>query len=156
MTLKLQQKFLKKDGLTLIELIIVMAILGILAAIAVPSMLSYINKAKIIKTTQELKTIEYALIKYKLDNDQFPPDLDAVGCGDMKDSWGNPFEYIPYEGTPKGKLRKNKFLVPVNTDFDLYSKGKDGKSVSPFTAKASRDDIVRANNGGYFGLVENY
>jgi len=34
--------------------------------------------------------------------------------------------------------------------------GKDGKSTAPLTAKISQDDIVRANNGGYVGLVSNY
>lgn len=55
-----------------------------------------------------------------------------------------------------GKMRRDHFMVPVNTDFDLYSLGKDGKSVSPFTAAASQDDIVRANNGGYVGIVSEY
>jgi len=47
-------------------------------------------------------------------------------------------------------------MVPVNTDFDLYSMGKDGKSRAPFTAKASHDDIVRANDGKFIGLVSEY
>jgi general secretion pathway protein G len=34
--------------------------------------------------------------------------------------------------------------------------GPDGKSQKPFTAKASRDDIVRANDGGFFGSVSDY
>jgi general secretion pathway protein G len=34
--------------------------------------------------------------------------------------------------------------------------GKDGKSQSPLTAKASRDDIIRANNGQYVGLAADY
>jgi general secretion pathway protein G len=55
-----------------------------------------------------------------------------------------------------GKMRRDHFLVPVNTDFDLYSLGKDGLSQSPFTAAASQDDIVRANNGLYVGLVSEY
>jgi general secretion pathway protein G len=55
-----------------------------------------------------------------------------------------------------GQMRRDHFLVPVNTDFDLYSMGEDGRSQSPFTAKASQDDIVRANNGGYVGLVSEY
>jgi len=55
-----------------------------------------------------------------------------------------------------GKMRRDHFMVPVNTDFDLYSLGKDGKSQSPFTAAASQDDIVRANNGLYVGLVFEY
>jgi general secretion pathway protein G len=53
-------------------------------------------------------------------------------------------------------VRRDHFLVPVNTDFDLYSLGEDGKSQSPFTAADSQDDIVRANNGGYVGLVSDY
>ena len=55
-----------------------------------------------------------------------------------------------------GQMRRDHFLVPVNTDFDLYSLGKDGLSRSPFTAAASQDDIVRANNGLYVGLVSEY
>ena len=55
-----------------------------------------------------------------------------------------------------GQMRRDHFLVPVNTDFDLYSLGKDGRSQSPFTAAASQDDIVRANNGLYVGLVSEY
>ncbi len=54
------------------------------------------------------------------------------------------------------KKRKDKNLVPVNNDFDLYSMGEDGKSVAPFAAKHSRDDIVRANNGNFIGLAEDY
>ena len=60
------------------------------------------------------------------------------------------------EGTPQGKLRKDRFLVPVNSDYDLYSKGQDRKSSTPFTAKASQDDIVRANDGAYVGLASEF
>ena len=47
-------------------------------------------------------------------------------------------------------------MVPVNSDFDLYSMGPDGDSRAPFTAKASRDDIVRASNGGFIGPVSEF
>jgi general secretion pathway protein G len=53
-------------------------------------------------------------------------------------------------------MRKDKNLVPINTDFDLYSLGKDGESVGPLTAIPSRDDIVRANNGSYIGRADSY
>jgi len=46
--------------------------------------------------------------------------------------------------------------VPVNSDFDLYSKGKDKESVAAFTAKMSHDDIVRANNGMFVGLADDF
>ncbi len=81
------------------------------------------------------------------------------GLTTPRDPWGNPFQYLKIEGRNTkgvGKLRKDRGLVPVNSDFDLYSKGRDGKSQSPFTSKASQDDIVRANNGRFIGLVSDY
>jgi general secretion pathway protein G len=56
----------------------------------------------------------------------------------------------------QGQARKDRRLVPINADFDLYSVGKDGKSASPLTAQSSQDDIIRANNGGFIGLASTY
>ncbi|MFO7839007.1 MAG: prepilin-type N-terminal cleavage/methylation domain-containing protein [Desulfosalsimonadaceae bacterium] len=145
-----------RRGFTLIEFSIVMAILGILAAIAVPALFDYLYKARVANTVCELKSIEMDVISYNMDNGGLPPSLKEVGWADAADPWGNSYVYVPVDSVPKGKLRKDKFLVPVNTDFDLYSPGRDGKSRAPFTAKSSRDDVVRANNGDYFGLVEGY
>ncbi len=55
-----------------------------------------------------------------------------------------------------GKARKNKSLVPLNTDFDLYSMGPDGKSKPPLTVKVSDDDIIRANDGRFIGIAKDY
>lgn len=75
----------------------------------------------------------------------------------LRDPWGNPYRYTNIANTKsKGKLRKDKSLVPLNTDYDLYSMGADGASQPPLTAKASRDDIVRANNGDFVGLATDY
>jgi general secretion pathway protein G len=53
-------------------------------------------------------------------------------------------------------LRKDGKLNPLNTDFDLYSLGRDGESRETLNARPSRDDIVRANNGAFIGLAEDY
>jgi general secretion pathway protein G len=71
------------------------------------------------------------------------------------DPWGNPYEYLDIEfgsGTP----RKDHALHPIDSDFDLYSKGKDGGRAAPITASQSRDDIVPANDGQFIGLASNY
>ena len=52
-----------------------------------------------------------------------------------------------------GKPRKDRFLHPINSDYDLYSMGKDGESVEPLTAKKSHDDVIRANDGSFVGLA---
>lgn len=55
-----------------------------------------------------------------------------------------------------GNARKDRFLVPINSDYDLYSTGKDGQSLAPLTAKGSSDDVIRANDGGFIGLASNF
>ena len=55
-----------------------------------------------------------------------------------------------------GKWRKDRFLNPLNNDFDIYSMGRNEATKKPLTAKASWDDIVRANNGEFIGLGSKY
>jgi general secretion pathway protein G len=150
-------KTIGHKGFTLIELMIVIAIIGTLAAIALPNYLNSRERAKITKAIADIRVFESAAYAYMVDHNRFPDTLIEAGLGNPVDPWGNMYVYYPIDNVPKGvKVRKDKSLHPVNTDFDLYSLGADGKSVAPFTAKASQDDIVRANNGAFIGLVENY
>jgi general secretion pathway protein G len=82
-----------------------------------------------------------------------------IGRDDAVDPWGNEFRYLLIEGMPpniRGQARKDRNLVPINVDYDLYSVGRDGSSSKPLVAKASLDDVVRADSGGWVGLAENY
>ena len=47
-------------------------------------------------------------------------------------------------------------MNPLNSDYDLYSVGEDGLTQKPLNASNARDDIVRANNGAFVGLAEDY
>jgi general secretion pathway protein G len=151
-------------GLTLIEVMIVVVIIGILSSIAIPNYFSSREKAKLAATIAEIKILDKMITAYNIDHESYPDTLEDIGMQNLKDPWGNPYQYLKIEGWEKngkkkksvGKMRKDHKMVPVNTDFDLYSRGKDGKSQTPFTDKASRDDIVRANNGRYIGLVSDY
>lgn len=145
-----------QKGFTLIEVMMAIAIVSILAVIATPNYMEYREKARVAAVISEIRGLEKEITSYAIDHGNFPPSLDAIGFGNLKDAWGTPYQYLPVEGNPPGKLRKDRFMVPVNTDFDLYSMGKDKVSASPFTAKPSRDDIVRANNGAYVGLASNF
>ena len=86
----------------------------------------------------------------------FPLTLADAGVNGLNDPWGNPFQYWPITGDKKQKVRKDRNTHPINTDFDLYSKGKDGDTNFALTANVSQDDIIRANNGAYIGLASNY
>lgn len=151
------RKIKHKNGFTLIELMIVMAIICTLSAIAVPNFIRYRQQALETKAIVEIKLIEKEIILFQIDTGYLPGSLADIGLGSLLDPWGNPYEYLNFENVKgKGKMRKDHSLVPVNTDFDLYSMGANGKSSSAFTAQGSRDDIVRANNGQYVGSVSNY
>lgn len=147
---------MEAGGFSLIEIMMVIAIIGTLAAIAVPNYIAYREHALMTKTISDIQFIERQIDLFVLDNDRLPSSLAEIGMGGTLDPYGNPYEYQTVAGTPKGKLRKDRFLVPVNSDYDLYSMGKDGRSVAPFTAKHSRDDIVRANDGAYIGLASDF
>ncbi len=64
-----------KKGFTLIELLIVVAIIGILAAIAVPNFLNAQMKAKISRVKADFRSISTAFSMYQLDNNLYPPDF---------------------------------------------------------------------------------
>ncbi len=133
------------------------AIIGILAAIAIPNFIGYVERARYAVVMSDLQQISSLADNFFLDHGRYPNDLGEIGMANSRDPWGNLYQYLSVaDAGGKGKLRKDHSLVPVNSDYDLYSMGKDGKSQPPFTAKASQDDIVRANNGGYLGYVQDY
>lgn len=138
------------------EILIVMAIIATLAAIAVPVGSKYIDRARITRAIAEIRMLEREITVYSIKNDAYPNVLDDIGQSGLLDPWGNPYEYLNIvdANPPRGKMRKDRFHVPVNSDYDLFSRGKDGQTRKPFQNPKSRDDIVRANDGEYVGLAE--
>jgi general secretion pathway protein G len=123
----------KQGGFTLIEIMVVVVILGILAALVVPQVMNRPDQAKVTVAKGDIKAIGAALDMYKLDNYSYPSTqqgLDALvekpGGNPQpknwnrdgylkrlpKDPWGNDYQYLS-PGT--------------QGQFDLYSFGADGK-----------------------------
>lgn len=143
-------------GFTAIELMIAIAIIAVAAAIALPSYSSYQDRAKVSQAITEIGALNAKLRLYMVDNTFPPPSLAAVGESAKRDPWGNPYQYTDLTTAGISKARKNKNLVPINSDFDLWSNGKDGLSKLPLTTKVSRDDVILANDGRFIGLASNY
>ncbi|WP_101759168.1 type IV pilin protein [Oceanicoccus sp. KOV_DT_Chl] len=146
----------KKKGFSLIELMLALAIVGVIYSIAFPSYAKYQDRADVVRAVSDLSAISQALERHFASENNYPNTLAEFGW-QLNDPWGNPYYYTNIAATKgKGALRKDKNLVPINADFDLYSAGKDGETVGPLTAKSSRDDVIRAGNGAFFGLAEDY
>ena len=123
----------RQGGFTLIEIMVVVVILGILAALVVPQVMSRPDQAKVTVAKGDIKAIAAALDMYKLDNFSYPSTQQGLGAlvsrpsgspqprnwnadGYLKrlpkDPWGNEYQYLA-PGT-KGP-------------YDLFSYGADGK-----------------------------
>ena len=144
-------------GFTLLELMMAVALMGVLLAVAIPSYSRYVERTTTSVAVADIRKIHLAIEGYIWNKGTPPPNLASVRMDGMLDPWGNPYEYLSFEGLHGvGQMRKDKNLVPINSEYDLYSVGPDGDTVPPLTAKPSRDDIVMANNGQFIGPAADY
>lgn len=144
-------------GLTLVELLLVTMIMSVLGSIALSQYRGHIEKTRITQAIMEIRSIEPLIAQYRLDNRSLPGTLADVGRDGMLDPWQKPYQYTNLADIHgKGAARKDKNLVPINSDYDLYSTGPDGRSAVALTAKDSRDDIIRANDGRFVGKAAEY
>jgi len=144
-------------GFTVVELAVAIGILGVLMAIAVPAYQDYRARARNYQARSDIAIIAAGVDRYQQDSHAYPLTLAEAGLGTPLDPWGRPYQYLSMSDRgARGHARKDHSLVPINTDFDLYSMGPDGRSAPPLTAQMSRDDIVRANNGAYIGPASEY
>ncbi len=141
-------------GFTILELLVVTVIIGTLSTMVAPSIQRARENALLAAAVSEIRVIEAELMIYREINFAYPVSLAAIERAGMVDPWGFPYVYAVVTGP--GGARKDKFMVPLNTDYDLYSVGADGESVAPLSAKKSKDDVIRALNGGFVGLASNF
>lgn len=235
-------------GFTLMELMIVVAIIGILGGIAVPAYLTYLEKARIARSIAEIRHIEKSVKLFYVTTERYPLTLAEVSADMIRDPWGTPYQYLnvmtvaaaePNDrsvlaqngldfwswfvpssahatqssnrgngngnggsggngggGSNSGKgngqgsaksnnaqssspqssgqpasepsgnagsvpsaglgPRKDRFGVQLNTDFDLFSMGKNRESADSLATPKSYDDIVRASDGSFVGLASDF
>lgn len=158
-TAKKRAGILKRSGFTLIELLMAVIVISLITVIAVPSYQSHVNRARNAQAVADIAMIDMQIERFRSTNFSLPPNLTALSMTLPVDPWGNAYRYLNIQdGGPgvQGAARKDRNLVPINTDYDLYSMGADGKTASPLVSKPARDDIVRAWNGSFIGLARDF
>ena len=125
----------RQRGFTLIEIMVVIAILGILAALIVPKIMSRPDEARRVAAHQDIGTIMQAMKLYRLDNGRYPTQDQGLQALVQKptaepvpnnwkeggylerlpnDPWGNPYQYrFPGQNDPE--------------EYEIWSFGADGK-----------------------------
>jgi len=244
-------------GFTLLELLIVVAVLAVVGAIGVPQYVAALRTARVGKARQELVILAEAIDSYADSNGRLPLTLYQVGFGGRSDPWGIPYCFLNYkddcgdglewaiaagivdpaaivgssatagaaskgrflswerpqgQGQGQGVLqaldnvtrneaserarevlaslarrtteaeaesltdamlqapamtffagvptettrRRDRYMFPLNTDYDLFSLGPDGRTAASLGEPVGQDDVLRANNGGFFGTAAEY
>ena len=145
------------SGFSLLEMMIAMALIATLSAMVVPSLMDARERGQISEASTTIAAISLDLQRYRDLNGRYPATLAEAGLDGQFDPWGGEYRYLVIEGKKSvAGLRKDRFLVPLNSDYDLYSIGSDGQSRPPLNVPVSADDIIRANNGIFVGLASEF
>ena len=127
-------RFARQGGFTLIEIMVVVAILAILGATVVPLILDRPDQARMVKAKQDIRAIEAALDLYKLDNFNYPTSdqglqalVEPPSSDPVAPNWkdGGYLKKLPKD--PWG--REYLYLSPgENGEVDIYTLGRDGSN----------------------------
>lgn len=135
-------------GFTLVELLMVIALIGILATLALVNISEFRNSARISRCVGELRGLEKDIISFATEKGDYPNDLVVLGSSVTTDPWGRPYVY--------NKTVSRTFIELLNSDFDLYSVGIDGATAAESSDPDALDDIIRANDGAFCGISKKF
>ena len=128
----MRSRLLRQAGFTLIEIMVVIVILGILAALVVPKVMSRPDEARVVAAKQDIASLAQALKLYRLDNKRYPTTEQGLQAlvsrpsqMPVPDNWKSEgyVERLPLD--PWGKAYQ--YLNPgLHGEIDIFSYGADG------------------------------
>lgn len=145
------------SGYTIVELLSVLTLVAILATIALSTAARVAEGRRVKEATVDILDIQNLIDEYVMANDELPATLAAVGAAGFVDPWDQSYRYLPFTTAEAvNNARKDRFLHPLNTHYDLYSLGPNGASAASIAAGVSKDDVIRANDGAFVGPARAY
>ena len=119
-----------QGGFTLIEVMVVVVIIGLLAAIVAPNLIGNIDKAAVTRARGDIRSIETALNLYRLDNFRYPTTDEGLGALVVNPGGVNAPNWKPYLNSLPTDPWSNtyQYLYPGQQgEFDVFSFGADGQ-----------------------------
>lgn len=121
---------IKKQGFTLLELLVVIVIIGLLASIAAPKLFSQIGKSETKTASAQIESLGLGLDQYRIDVGQYPSTEQGLAALNKNPGnvakWGGPYLKKNVPNDPWGK--PYLYQSPgEHGDYDLYTLGKDGQ-----------------------------
>lgn len=147
------------EGFGLLDLMLTLIIVSLLAALAVPVYGEFMSRAKVNRASEDVASLGRRIESFcEANQGRCPASLDELPGNVSRDPWGNSYRYVNLSASypADAPFRTDGDRLPLNTDFDLYSMGADQASMGWLSASVSRDDVIRANNGVFVGLAEEY
>jgi prepilin-type N-terminal cleavage/methylation domain-containing protein len=137
-------------GFTLVELLVVVAILGVLVILALPAYNDYKYMAKVSRCKSEIRSMENVIALYVIDKATLPSQLSDLPTPAFNDPWGHPYHY--YNIATSMPVTESRYwdlggVDPLSLDYDLFSTGMDGITSYTLSDPQSLNDIVRVNSG---------
>jgi len=141
---------LVQRGIALAETLLSMAVLAIAANTVVSQISLQFDRHSIERAKDDIVQIESTIEKYRAIHHRLPDSLTQLGTRVPTDPWGRAYEYVTsYRG---GFAEQRTFDgLPINSEYDLYSRGSDGRTDPNLRTDTARDDIVRARDGAFVG-----
>jgi len=137
----------REDGYTLTEMLVVMAIIGLIAAVLTPGLLGQLGRARVKSAQMQLDTVAAAVEAYRSDVGHYPTDAEGIGAllaePAGNDGWSGPY-------IKSGKMQQDPWGNPIvykqeagGRSFSLTSYGRDGQA-----GGTGQDRDLQANIGG--------
>lgn len=140
-----------KKGFTLIELIVVIAIIGVLAAILVPAMMGYVKKSKISSQNSAASSIQKAFATALQDLEEQDWDLSFNGIVDIDKTWGSSTTGSGTESTDKVLTATNAKTAMKENVKDYFSSIKKVKDGQVYISNGSCIGVIVTTDGVYWG-----
>jgi general secretion pathway protein G len=146
---------MRHSGFTLAETLLTMAFLAISAGAAVPSVATHLEQTRAAHAAEDIRRIETALKDYRDQHHELPDSLEQLPLGILLDPWGHPYEYVNFatRGLSEQRYYHN---LPLNSDYDLYSRGADGRTDIALNSASAADDVVRGRDGEFVGVAAEF